>query len=655
LLPTTLVALALLVLLLPQPAAAQEEIVPRFEPAPCPVEAPAGVECGYLVVWEDRADPAEGTIQLAVAILPSESASPASDPIVYLEGGPGGSALEGLDTWLGSPFLAERDLILLEQRGTRYAVPELDCPELKETYVETWEAGLEYEAIIAREVAAAAECRDRLAAEGADLAAYHSAASAADLEDLRLALGYDAWNLYGISYGTRLALTVLRDYPEGVRSAILDSVYPPQVDGLVELAPNAERALSVLFADCRADPACAAAYPDLEATLYEVLARADEQPYHVRVPHPDTGEMLRLPVDGDDLVGLLFLTLYDAEIIPYLPLVIDRLHAGDSGVLVPLAHFALSTYLSGSDGMSYSVTCHEEAPFNTLAEAAAAARRVPEPLRVFPITGTLEICDLWGAGQAGPIETEPVRSEVPVLVLAGVYDPITPPAFAQAAAAWLPNSYYFEFPGLSHGVTLDECPAGIARDFLADPDTRPRASCLDAMASPGFRAGGDLYLTPATYRVLVALESDPGRLLIPLLAFVDLSFLILVFVTLRGLLRLVRRWPGATPRGAGLFHGTLGAVATLNLFTLALVAAAILSAIAGDWSVLVFGLPRWAVVVVAVQALAALLTLGLVMLLASAWWRRHWSIARRAVYTLAVVGLAAFFGFLATWDLLFIL
>jgi pimeloyl-ACP methyl ester carboxylesterase len=649
------VAITLFALVLPPLAAAQEEPVPRFEPAPCPVEAPPGVECGYLVVWEDRADPAEGTIRLAVAILPSDSASPAPDPIVYLEGGPGGSALEGLDTWLGSPFLTERELILFEQRGTRYAEPELDCPELKQVYVEAWEAGLEDDDIIEREVAAAAECRARLAAAGADLAAYNSAASAADLEDLRLMLGYDAWNLYGISYGTRLALTVLRDYPEGVRSAVLDSVYPPQVDGLVELAPNAERALGVLFADCRADAACVAAYPHLEATFYEVLARADAQPFHVRVPHPDTGEMLRLPVDGEDLVSLLFLTLYDAEIIPYLPLVIDRVHAGDEGVLVPLAHFALSTYLSGSDGMSYSVTCHEEVPFNTLEEAATAARRVPEPLRIFDITGTLEICSLWGAGTAGPVETEPVRSEVPTLVLEGAYDPITPPAFGQAAAAWLPNSYYFEFPGLSHGVTLDECPAEIAQDFFENPDTPPQAGCLEGMGPPAFRTSGDLYLTPAAYRILVALESDPGQLLIPLLAFVDLSFLILVFVTLRGLLRVMHRWPGATPPSAGLFHGTLGAVATLNLLTLALIAAAIVIAIAGDWSVLVFGLPRWAVVIAALQALAALLTMGLAILLVIAWWRRGWSIARLVVYTLAVAGLAVFFGFLATWDLLLLL
>ncbi|MBN1661159.1 MAG: alpha/beta fold hydrolase [Anaerolineae bacterium] len=626
--------------------------VPRFEPAPCPVPAPDGVRCGYLVVWEDRDDPGEGTIRLAVAILPAESPAPAPDPVVYLEGGPGGSALEGLDTWLTSPLRAERDLILFEQRGTRYAEPELDCPELKEVYVETWVAGLDDDEVAAAEVAAAARCRERLAAGGIDLAAYNSVASAADLDELRRMLGYQTWNLYGISYGTRLALTVLREVPTGIRSVILDSVYPPQVDGLAQITPNTERVVTKLLADCQADAACRTAFPDLEAAFYDVWARANERPFEVRVPHPDTGEMLVLPVDGDDLVGVLFLAFYDADLIPYLPLVIDQLASGDEEVLAPLTHFTLSTYLRGSEGMSFSVTCHEEAPFNTPEEIRAAAQGVPPPMRAFELTSTLEICDLWGAGIPDPIEAEPVYSDVPVLILEGDYDPITPPAYGRSTAETLPNSYYFEFPGLGHGVTLADCPAEIARSFLTDPTSRPLAACLPLMGPPDFVTARDLYLTSASYRILIAFDSGASRLLVPLLAFVGGLVLILGYVALRALLRLFRIWPGSVPPGDGWFHGLLGLAASLNLVFLAGLAAALLGAMFGDWSILIFGLPSWAIAVLAIPVISGLITLILALLLAVAWRRRYGPAAWRVAYTLVWVGLAAFYPFLAYWDLL---
>lgn len=624
--------------------------VPRFEPAPCPVPAPDDVRCGYLTVWENRSDPAEGTIRLAVAILPSRDPTPAPDPIVYLEGGPGGSALDGLDTWLASPLLADRDLILIEQRGTEYAEPELDCPELKEVYVDTWVAGLDDKEMAAAEVAAAARCRERLAAQGIDLAAYHSIASAADLDDLRQALGYEVWNLYGISYGTRLALTALRESPTGIRSVILDSVYPPQVDGLADLPLVTNRVFTALFDGCKANAECSTAFPDLEGSFYEVWARANDRPFRVRVPHPETGEMLSLPVDADDLVGELFLAFYDAELIPYLPFVIDRLAAGNEDVLVPLTHFALSTYLQGSEGMNLSVTCHEEAPFNTLPEIVAAAQSVPPPMRAFEVTSTLEICDLWGAGTAGAIETEPVHSEVPTLILEGAYDPITPPAYGRSTAETLPNSYYFEFPSLGHGVTLADCPAQIAVDFVADPTTRPAAVCLSGVQPPDFVLPGDLRPTSASYRILIALDAGARRLLVPLLAFAGLFFLIVVYVTLRAVLRLFRIWPGSTPPGDGLFHTLLGAVAILNLAFLIGLAAAILGAAFGDWSILIFGLPPWAAVVLAIPILTDFLTFVLGALLGLAWRHASWSAVRRIVYTLVVAGLFAFIPFAVHWD-----
>lgn len=624
---------------------------PRFEPADCPVPVPETVACGYLVVPEDRTQPGSRTIRLAVAILPSHSDHPAPDPVVYLEGGPGGSALEGMDHWLGSPILDSRDLILLEQRGTQYSEPWLDCPELKETYIDNWQRGLSGEEEVKREVQAAIECRDRLRREGANLAAYHSAASAADLADLRQALGYDQWNLYGISYGTRLALTAMRDHPDGIRSVILDSVYPPPVEGLVEIAPNTARVFDKLFDDCAADPACQAAYPDLESDFYEVIERANAEPIFIRARHPEDGKFLDLPVDGEDLVGILFIALYDSSLIPYLPQIIDQMYLGNSDVLLPLIEFALEMYLSGSEGMGTSVNCSEEVPFNPPEAIAAAAEAVPPLLRAFSYTSTWEICDLWGTGDAQPIEDEPVYSDIPTLVLEGEYDPITPPAFGRLAAETLSNSFYYQFPGLGHGVTLLDCPASMAVAFLEDPHTEPDSRCLEELTNPDFSTGQDFNLTPAAYRILAGLNSGDSPF--PwALGFAGLCFLLAGYVWVWALLRLLRIWPGPYPRGDWLFHGLLAGTSILNQFFLVGLGAMMFGTVLSDWSILIFGLPSGSALLLWMPWMSGFLTAGLVAFMVVAWIRKKWPLAWRVLYSLATASLVAFIGFLAYWDLL---
>ena len=248
----------------------------EFESAQCQFEIHPGqtVDCGYLTVPEDRSQPDGPTIRLHVAIFRSHSDNPAPDPIVYLEGGPGGQALEAASLVFNrrfAPFLADRDLIMFDQRGVGYSEPALDCQELIDLTYETLAQDLSPEEILALSTEAIRSCRDRLVSEGVNLAAYNSAESAADLNDLRLALGYEEWNLYGISYGTRLALTTMRDYPQGIRSVILDSTYPLPVSINTETPANFDRALNVFFGGCATDPAGSEAYPDLETVFWELV------------------------------------------------------------------------------------------------------------------------------------------------------------------------------------------------------------------------------------------------------------------------------------------------------------------------------------------------------------------------------------------------
>ena len=241
---------------------------------------------------------------------------------------------------------------MFDQRGTGLSEPALDCPELVETALGTLDEDLSIEEQSTLTNESILACRDRLVGEGVDLAGYTSAENAADLNDLRQALGYDEWNLYGISYGTRLALTTMRDFPDGIRSVVLDSSYPPQVNLYTALAANARRGFNVLFEGCAADPRCSAAYPELEATFFELVERLADAPVTNSITNPLTGESFDSLINGTKLLNLLFQSLYATEIIPLLPKTISDASNGEFGTLAFLDGLFLANlgFVSTSHG-----------------------------------------------------------------------------------------------------------------------------------------------------------------------------------------------------------------------------------------------------------------------------------------------------------------
>jgi pimeloyl-ACP methyl ester carboxylesterase len=242
------------------------------------------------------------------------------------------------------------------------------------------------------------------------------------LEALRLALGYDQWNLYGISYGTRLALTAMRDYPAGIRSVILDSVYPPEVGFYTEQTANTDRVFNLLFHSCAAQADCATAYPNLEELFYELVERANDQPLELTILDFFSGEPYQIRVDGDDIVNTLFQAFYESTFIPYLPLTIYEAEQGRFDLLGVLID-VLSFESDFSTGMYYSVQCREEVPFNAAEAVALSLEPFPRLARFVDYESTLAVCGLWAAGQAANLETEPVTSDIPTLVLSGQFDP----------------------------------------------------------------------------------------------------------------------------------------------------------------------------------------------------------------------------------------
>lgn len=460
-----------------------------YQTTPCPqpniagfpdLDFPSGVQCGYLTVLENRAKPGGRHIRIFVMRAPAVSATPKPDPIVYLSGGPGGAGSFEVAFMVKHGLNADREVIFVDQRGTHHAEPRLGCPGWEQFQYDAVSLPYAAESTTAADAAAIKECRDQLAATGVDLAAYNSTENAADIADLRVALGIDSWNVYGVSYGSFLALTVLRDHPQGIRSAVLDSVSPP-TNNIAETWWSAPASsFKAIFAACAAQPACATAFPNLEADFTATVNRLDTTPV-VTQAKDESGSPVTVNIDGFAFAYTLIMTSErsDASGIPKMMADMAR---GDPGA-VAAAYLALRgppefVGLQG-DGLAMTVFCAEHANLTTeaaaLAKAKAALPGFPDRvLRVQPKQGRLFTeCPSWNVGRADPAVSAPIVSDVPVLILEGTFDAATAPAWVDLITPDLKNSQVVAFPFTGHAVLgKSTCAPSIMAAFL-DNLTKP--------------------------------------------------------------------------------------------------------------------------------------------------------------------------------------
>jgi pimeloyl-ACP methyl ester carboxylesterase len=449
------------------------------------------VNCGYLTVPEQRTDPDTHLIRLAVAVFHPPGGATQPDPLIYLSGGPGASVLKAIryqfDLLSKPAFDTGRDLILFDQRGVGLSLPALDCPELDQLSLELLDRQVQGRPVTEAQtnellLESIATCRTNLS-QTADLSAYNTAASAADVEDMRQALGYESVNLWGGSYGTRLALEVMRSYPQGLRSVVLDAVYPPDVDLYSSAPDNFQRALDRLFAACTANMVCNQAYPDLETEFYTLVTQLNAEPVLREIQNPLTGQRYQAWMSGDNLLGMVFQLLYDSKLRYLLPGILHAASQGDYTTLDQVRGALIAQMKLSSRGMMFSVQCHEEIPFSSLQELQNAINRHPQLAGMYqgPVLGklTYSVCSTWPSGQASPSANQPVTSDTPTLVLSGEFDPITPPEWGRRVARNLQNAFFYEYPGVGHGAgILAGCPNQMMADFLNDPQNGPDESCM---------------------------------------------------------------------------------------------------------------------------------------------------------------------------------
>ncbi|WP_435837592.1 alpha/beta fold hydrolase [Streptomyces chartreusis] len=466
----------------------------RFVPGPCPaVPEPIPGRCGVLEVPENRARHSGRTIRLTVAIIPAVSARPAKDPVVFMTGGPGGDAIGDIPFLIDSGLNRNRDLIVMAQRGTLHAQPNLACPEVDRFYADA--VGLRYDAPSTGRllVRATKECRHRLTrvtARGVELSAYNTTENAADFADLRRALGIDRWNVYGYSYGTDLALTYLRRHPRGVRSVAIDSVVPPQIVSLPWTWDSAGEGIRTIFAACAAQPRCKKRYPNLPRVLTEQVRRLEARPLTVMARPPAGGALVKVVLDGGALVNLLVANAVPAVDVPA---ALDELARGNP-TRFARARAAGATPVVGefAHGLTQSVACSEWVPGYTRADLLRAGRRAfpgfPDTVlaQAPQLPFEYDVCRAWSVPDRTAVQRVTTVSAVPALVLSGTFDAKTGARWGAYAARTLARSTVVRIPGIGHWVVPQSpCAQNVLGSFLSRP-TAPDTRCVSGLSPKPF-------------------------------------------------------------------------------------------------------------------------------------------------------------------------
>ena len=468
-------------------APSADGVAPGVEDTACPplfVEPDEGsVSCGFLAVPEDRGDPDGRMIRVFFSRWTPEGAL-SSDPVLDMD-----PLVMTFGEGTQGAHKIHRETIVLDERGTGRSEPVLACPEIDELTPMSLSAPTDDRAWRAGYLDGVTRCHDRLAAEGIDLSAYNLEEMAADAEDLRVALGFDQWNLRGLGSGARLALEIIRRYPERVRAAWLDTPELPQVDTLSAAILGTRYGLRQAANACAKDRLCDRTYPHVMRSVHRSLTRFARRPIHLSGISFEGEDIPILLDDGLALRAFREILTWNPQLAPLTVAATapDWHHYGSHDWIADDSPFLFGV-VAGEDahftfahGAFLSSLCRDQLAFTTQAELLALADGDPAYEQAFARAPFLDACEVWDVGVADPEVHEPVVSDVPILLFVGRFGPYGTRPLVREAAETLSTSWIVEFPNEGHNVLSDECAIEMRSAWLDDPTAPPDTSCVDEL------------------------------------------------------------------------------------------------------------------------------------------------------------------------------
>lgn len=426
--------------------------------------------CGTLRRPLDPDGSEPGEIELRIAVVPALNLTPEPDPLVPIAGGPGQGSVDFYTAyaWAFESVRRNRDILLIDQRGTGESAT-MNC-EFDDALIEgefSIELTIEYTEL----------CLEQLPH---DPRFFTTSVAVRDIEAVREALGYPSLNLYGVSYGSRVAQHFARRYPESTRTITLDGVAPPQLSLGPEIATESQKALDRIFARCAENADCNERFPDIAQTFRRVVTDLRDSSVELQVPDPSTGRLQDLDFGGNELAVAVRLLAYHPNSMALIPLLVDEAGKGN---FVPLGSQFMMTMIAMGDllalGMHNAVVCTEDVPFyqpDMIDHDGLAASY----MGAMQLDALQAICSVWPAGPIDDAFKTPLATDIPVLLLSGDADPITPPRYAEMAAVDLRNATHLVGKHQGHGQVSVGCTPRLIAEFIdtADPSTLD-AACLE--------------------------------------------------------------------------------------------------------------------------------------------------------------------------------
>ena len=444
---------------------------------------------GYLEVLENREKPNGNTIKLPVYIFKSRSENPKPDPILYTVGGPGYTSMRASKYMDYYQYLDDRDFILFEQRGTQYAQPSLDCPEWSQAIYESNLPNFDTTKTDSLFRSAANACNERLRNAGIDLNSYTTNQIAADINDLINVLEIEAYNLLTMSYSTKIGQVLIRDYPDKIRSVVMDSPLPLEVSYDEESVKNLLESITKLLSDCENNENCNASFPNIKTRFFRYLEEKTIDPLQVEIENPKDGKIETFYLKGEDLISVF--SSASTGSVPNIPFEINKILNNDLSSVKKQLQYVFQEPGGGIGmGMRLSVWCAEEHPFNAQEKIIEETNKYPAVKGLSPAVFEDEICKIWSVKRVSDIENQAVKSNIPVLLISGEYDELTPLKWAESMTGNLKNSYHLIFKGWKHGPTTNwsnPCAMQAANDFFNDPTAKPNPTCFEQIKRPEFR------------------------------------------------------------------------------------------------------------------------------------------------------------------------